>query len=97
MRRLAKVDLLILDDWVMTELTTPQRRDLMEIVDDRYDRRSVILATQVPVNRWHDMIGDPTYADAILDRIVHTAARFELKGESLRKTRADGAMITAAN
>lgn len=62
MRRLAKVDLLILDDWAMTDLTTQQRRDLMEIVDDRHDRRSIILATQVPVDRWHDMIGDPTYA-----------------------------------
>ena len=87
MRRLAKVDLLILDDWAMTDLTAPQRRDVMEIVDDRYDRRSIILATQVPVDRWHDMIGDPTYADAILDRIVHNATRVELQGESLRKTR----------
>jgi DNA replication protein DnaC len=87
MRRLAKVDLLILDDWAMTDLTAQQRRDVMEIVDDRYDRRSIILATQVPVDRWHDMIGDPTYADAILDRIVHNATRVELQGESLRKTR----------
>ena len=87
MRRLAKVDLLILDDWAMTDLTAQQRRDVMDIVDDRYDRRSIILATQVPVERWHDMIGDPTYADAILDRIVHNATRVELQGESLRKTR----------
>ena len=84
MRRLAKVDLLILDDWAMTDLTAQQRRDVMEIVDDRYDRRSIILATQVPVDRWHDMIGDPTYADAILDRIVHNATRVELQGEPLR-------------
>ena len=96
MRRLAKVDLLILDDWAMTDLTAQQRRDLMEIVDDRHDRRSIILATQVPVDRWHDMIGDPTYADAILDRIVHNATRVELKGESLRKTRTDAAIIIAA-
>jgi DNA replication protein DnaC len=95
MRRLAKVDLLILDDWAMTDLTAQQRRDLMEIVDDRHDRRSIILATQVPVGRWHDMIGDPTYADAILDCIVHNATRVELKGESLRKTRADA--MAAAN
>jgi len=97
MRRLAKVDLLILDDWAMTDLTAQQRRDLMEIVDDRHDRRSIILATQVPVDRWHDMIGDPTYADAILDRIVHNATRVGLKGESLRKTRTDATMIAAAN
>ena len=95
MRRLAKADLLILDDWAMTDLTAQQRRDLMEIVDDRHDRRSIVLASQVPVDRWHDMIGDPTYADAILDRIVHNATRVELKGESLRKTRADA--MAAAN
>ncbi len=90
MRRVAKVDLLILDDWAMSDLTAAQRRDLMEIVDDRHDRGSIILATQVPVDRWHAVIGDPTYADAILDRIVHTAYRIELKGESLRKARPDG-------
>lgn len=81
-REAATLDLLILDDWAMIDLTAAQRRDLMEIVDDRHDRRSIILATQVPVDRWHDMIGDPTYADAILDRIVHNAIRLELKGES---------------
>ena len=91
MRRVAKVNLLILDDWAMSELTAAQRRDLMEIVDDRHDRGSIILATQVPVDRWHSAIGDPTYADAILDRIVHTAYRIELKGESLRKARPDSA------
>lgn len=91
MRRVAKVDLLILDDWAMSDLTAAQRRDLMEIVDDRHDRGSIILATQVPVDRWHCVIGDPTYADAILDRIVHAAYRIELKGESLRKARPDGA------
>ena len=69
----------------------------MEIVDDRHDRRSIILATPMPVDRWHDRIGDPTYADAILDRIVHNATRVGLKGESLRKTRTDATMIAAAN
>ena len=67
----------------------------MEIIDNQRDRRSIVLATQVPVDRWHDMIGDPTYADAILDRIVHNATRVELKGEYLRKTRADA--MAAAN
>lgn len=98
MRRLARIDLLILDAWAMTDLTAAQRRDLMEIVDDRHDRRSIILATQVPVDRGHAMIGDPTYADAILDRIVHNATRLELKGEALRKTRTGGdVLITAAD
>jgi DNA replication protein DnaC len=65
--QLAKIQLLIIDDWAMTRLTAAQRRDLMEVVDDRHQRASTILATQIPVARWHDSIGDPTYADAILD------------------------------
>ena len=73
LRRLAKVDLLLVDDWMMSELTATQRRDLMEIVDDRHDRGSIILATQIPLTSWHQAIGDATYAEAILDRIVHTA------------------------
>ena len=85
MRRIAKVDLLLVDDWMMSELSATQRRDLMEIVDDRHDRGSIILATQIPLSSWHGAIGDATYADAILDRIVHAAYRVELQGDSLRK------------
>jgi DNA replication protein DnaC len=85
MRRLARVDLLILDDWMMSELSATQRRDLMEIVDDRHDRGSIILATQIPLTSWHRAIGDSTYAEAILDRIVHAAYRVELQGDALRK------------
>ena len=85
MRRLARVDLLILDDWMMSELTATQRRDLMEIVDDRHDRGSIILASQIPLSSWHRAIGDSTYTEAILDRIVHVAYRIELQGDSLRK------------
>ena len=65
-----------------------QRRDLLEIVDDRYDRGSLIITRQVPIERWYETVGDPTLADAILDRLVHSAYRIELKGESLRKQRA---------
>jgi DNA replication protein DnaC len=83
--RLAKIELLILDDWAMAKLTGEQRRDLMEVIDDRHQRASTILATQVPIERWHDMIGEPTYADAILDRLVHNAYRIELRGESMRR------------
>jgi len=90
MRQVVKVNLLVLDDWAMTDLTAAQRRDLMEIIDDRHDRGSIILATQVPVDRWHATIGDPTYADAILDRIVHNAIRIPLKGESRRKPEITG-------
>ena len=84
--RLAKIQLLILDDWAMAKLTGEQRRDLMEVIDDRHQRASTILATQVPIERWHDMIGDPTYADAILDRLVHNAYRIELRGDSMRRS-----------
>ncbi len=83
--RLARIQLLILDDWAMAKLTAEQRRDLMEVVDDRHQRAATILATQVPIERWHDMIGDPTYADAILDRLLHNAYRIELRGDSMRR------------
>jgi DNA replication protein DnaC len=90
MRQVSKVSLLILDDWAMIDLTAAQRRDLMEVIDDRHDRGSIILSSQLPVDRWHATIGDPTYADAILDRLVHNAIRLPLKGRSLRDPRADG-------
>lgn len=85
--RLSKVRLLILDDWLMAKLTSDQRRDLMEVIDDRHQRGSTLLATQIPLERWHDQIGDPTYADAILDRLVHNAYRIELRGPSVRQRR----------
>jgi DNA replication protein DnaC len=88
LRRLARLDVLLIDDWAMTELTAAQRLDLMEVIDDRHDRAATVLATQVPVDRWHRAIGDATYADAILDRLVHRAVRIELKGESMRRVRA---------
>ena len=83
--RLARLQLLILDDWAMARLTADQRRNLMEVIDDRHQRASTILATQVPIERWHDMIGDPTYADAILDRLIHNAYRIDLRGDSMRR------------
>ena len=85
LKTLARTRVLILDDWLMTKLTAEQRRDLMEVIDDRHGRASTIIATQLPVDRWHDMIGDPTYGDAILDRVIHRAHRLELKGPSMRK------------
>jgi DNA replication protein DnaC len=84
LKTLARTRLLILDDWAMAKLTADQRRDLMEVVDDRHGRGSTIVATQIPLERWHEQIGDPTYADAILDRLVHNAYRLELKGKSMR-------------
>jgi DNA replication protein DnaC len=88
LKSLARVQLLILDDWAMTPLTADQRRDLMEIIDDRHDRASTVVTSQVPVEHWHEHIGNPTIADAVLDRLVHSAHRLELKGESLRKLQA---------
>jgi DNA replication protein DnaC len=82
---LERVRLLIVDDWGPEPLNAEQRRDLLEIVDDRDDRGSLLITSQVPVNRWHEVIADPTLGDAILDRILHRAHRIELKGPSLRR------------
>ena len=84
-RTLTKVDLLILDDWGPDRLTAVQRRDLMEIVEDRHGAGSIVITSQLPVEAWHDVIGEPTFADAILDRIVHNAYRLALEGPSMRK------------
>ena len=88
LRQLAKVDLLILDDWGLEPLGQSQRNDLLEIMDDRHNQSSTIVTSQLPVSKWHDSIGDATLADAILDRLTHNAHRLKLKGESMRKTRA---------
>lgn len=85
---LARVDVLIIDDWMMTALGESERRDILEIVEDRYNTRSTILTSQIPIDQWHEQIGDPTSADSILDRLVHNAYRLELKGESMRKVKA---------
>ncbi|TKG87732.1 AAA family ATPase [Puteibacter caeruleilacunae] len=85
--KLAKMDLLILDDFGLTHLEQQQQLDLMEIIEDRHGKKSTIIASQLPVGSWFDIIGEETIADAILDRFVHTSYRVELKGESLRKKR----------
>lgn len=82
-----RTDLLVLDDFGIVPVTAEGLRDLLEILEDRYDRRSTIVTSQVPVSRWHETLGDPTIADAILDRLVHNAHKIELKGESMRKIR----------
>ena len=88
MASLAKTEVLILDDWGLAKLTAEHRRDLLEILEDRHGTRSNIATSQLPIEKWHDMIGDPTLADAILDRLVHNAYKINLKGESMRKRRA---------
>jgi DNA replication protein DnaC len=86
--RLAKVDVLILDDWGLAPLREQERRDMLEIFDDRHGTRSAILTSQLPVEKWHDYVADPTIADALLDRVVHNAHRIKLKGPSRRKPEA---------
>ena len=88
LNNLGRVQLLILDDWGLAPMTAERRRDLLEIMDDRHGRGSTIVTSQLPVENWHEIIGDPTIADAILDRLVHNAYRLVLKGESLRKAAA---------
>ena len=87
LRAIARLDLLILDDWGPEPFDADQRRDLLEIVEDRYEARSIIVTSQLPVDRWHEMIGNPTIADAILDRLVHNAHRIALTGDSFRRRR----------
>jgi DNA replication protein DnaC len=93
---LAKADLLILDDWGTERLSEEQRHDLFELVEDRYDRRSTLVAAQLPISHWHEAIGDPTLADAVLDRLIHNAHKLVLQGESLRKARKVSAKATPA-
>ena len=83
--KLSKINLLILDDFGLTHLDGQQQLDLMEIIEDRHSKASTIIASQLPVGSWYDVIGEETLADAILDRLVHTAYRIEIKGDSLRK------------
>ena len=85
MRALGGVKLLILDDWGLEPLGPEQRHDMLEILEDRYGRGATLITSQIPVDRWHDLIGEPTLADAILDRIIHNAHRLQLSGDSLRK------------
>ena len=93
LKALGRVDLLVLDDWGLAPLSADGRRDLMEVVDDRHGRRSIILTSQLPVTAWHAIIGDPTIADAMLDRLVHNAHRIELGGPSLRPRKTKEAAV----
>ena len=85
LNRLTKLDVLVLDDLLIAPLKDTERRDLLEVLEDRYDQRSTVVATQVPTKSWHEMLADPTVADAICDRLVHNAHVLSLKGPSIRK------------
>jgi len=88
--RLAKLDVLVLDDLLIAPLKDTERRDLLEVLEDRYDHRSTVVTSQVPTKTWHEMLADPTVADAICDRLVHNAHVLSLKGPSIRKTKGLG-------
>ena len=83
--KLAKVDVLVIDDWGLAKPTDEERRELLEILEDRYGNRSTIMTSQLPSAKWHDHLGDPTIADAVCDRLLHNAHRIVLKGPSRRK------------
>ena len=84
----AKLDLIVLDGFGLAERNTDHRRDLLELLEDRYATRSTLVTSQLPIEKWHDWIGDPTFADAILDRLVHNAYKLKLKGGSMREKKA---------
>jgi len=92
LRTLSRIDLLVMDDWGVAPLSDEGRRDLLELLDDRYDRKSTLVTSQLPVDDWHDYLADPTLADAILDRLVHNAHRLPLSGDSIRKAKAEALM-----
>lgn len=83
--KLARTDILVIDDWGVAPLNEMERREFLEVIDDRQDSRSTIITSQLPITNWHDNIGDPTIADAILDRLLHNSHRIPLEGESMRK------------
>ena len=85
--RFSRIDVLVIDGWVMAPVSEPGRRASREICEDRYQVRSTILTSQLPVSRWHEQIGDPALGDGILDRLVHNAHRIEMRGDSLSKNR----------
>lgn len=95
LRALAKADLLLIDDFAIGPLADQHKRDLLEILDDRYDKSATIITSQLGVKQWHAYLDDPTLADAILDRVVHNAYHLELRGESIRKLKAQRASNTS--
>ena len=89
MRSCGKTDLIVLDDWGLEGMNQRQALSILELLEDRYNTRSTVVASQIPPEKWHDTIKDPTLADAILDRLIHNSYRIELQGESMRKRKAD--------
>lgn len=96
LKGMARVQVLLLEDWGLTPLTPEGRRNLLEVIDDRHGRAATVVTSQLPVAAWHGWIADPTLGDAILDRLVHNAHRIELKGESMRRRAAHRAVTVDA-
>jgi DNA replication protein DnaC len=92
MNSFAKANILIIDDWGLSGLNEQERRDLLEILEDRHDVHSTIMTSQLPVAHWHETIGNPTLADAILDRLIHNAYQLNLEGESMRKLKSKNSL-----
>ena len=84
---LAKTEVLVMDDWALAPFSAENRHDLLEVLEDRHGVRSTVVTSQLPIDKWHDVVGDPTLADAILDRLVHNAYKLDLRGDSMRKRR----------
>jgi DNA replication protein DnaC len=88
LKRLTRTHLLVIDDWLLTPFTDAERRDILEVIEDRHERAATLIASQLPISTWHEALGEPTLADSICDRLIHAAHKLELKGRSMREIRA---------
>lgn len=88
LKHLTRTHLLVIDDWLLTPFTAPERRDILEVIEDRHERASTLIASQLPISAWHEALGEPTLADSICDRIIHAAHKLDLTGRSMRELRA---------
>ena len=88
LKRITRTNLLVIDDWLLTPLTDAERRDILEVIEDRHERTSTLIASQLPVAAWHEALGEPTVADSICDRLIHAAHKIQLDGPSMRAVRA---------
>ena len=88
LRRITRTHLLVIDDWLLTPFTATERREILEVIEDRHERASTLIASQLPISAWHEALGEPTLADSICDRLIHAAHKIELKGRSMREIRA---------
>ncbi len=95
LNRLTKTDLIVIDDWLLTPFNTTERRDILEVIEDRHERASTLIASQLPLSSWHEAIGEPTLADSICDRLVHAAYRIKLQGRSMRESQAAAKLAAA--